>query len=118
MTPSPWPRCRLALAADLVAGRILLLDAAVRYRSIDAGCRGHPVLNRSVYPDLTDDERLCRMVIDHAEGQVGDVGGRAAVRRLYDELHDLKARGALVLPAPDVSVAVPWADACGHGLAS
>jgi hypothetical protein len=98
---------------DLVAGRIGLLEAAADFRALNAGRPAYLMVIRSIYPEMTDDERLCRNVIGYVEaGGEGDEDGRALIHRLTEELQTLKATGRLQLPGPpvDLDAAVPLDD--------
>jgi hypothetical protein len=103
------------LTRELVAGRRGLIETAARFRALDAGRPGYATAIHSYYPHMADDERYCRIVIGYVEAEVArDGGGQAAVRRLYDELQDRKARGTLVVPWPAFDAAPPLA-AVTHG---
>jgi hypothetical protein len=98
---------------DLVAGRIGLLEAAADFRALNAGRPAYTLVIRSFYPDMTDDERVCRNVIGYVEAGVeGDEDGRALIHRLTEELETLKATGRLHLPGPpvDMDAAAPVDD--------
>jgi hypothetical protein len=90
---------------DLVAGRIGLLDAAVEFGALNARRHAYAVVIRSLYPNMTDEERVCRNVISYVETAVdGDEDGRALIHRLHEDLHHLKSSGRLRLPGPPLNL--------------
>jgi len=94
-----------ALINELLAGRVSLLETAAQFRAMNAGRRDYALVMETSYPGVPDDERICRNVIGYAETCLEDAGdGRLKVRKLYDELAALKARGKLVIPGPALSV--------------
>jgi hypothetical protein len=91
-------------AAEVVAGRLTLREAAARLREAD---ERSPEFNReafrSLVPGRTDEERYGRQVIRHVEGLLNDRPGEAAevVARLEAELREyLSSGGETSLPAP------------------
>jgi hypothetical protein len=99
-------RCRgqMAVAAEVVAGRLTLLQAAARVRALRADepplvwkmvQRGHPGLSR--------EEWLCRVVINYVGRVLYDdpAQARALVRRLRAELREHRQRGPLRLPSAE-----------------
>src|SRR4051812_37481770 len=67
-----------AIVEDLIHGRIGLLDAAAQFRVLTAGQRGYSLVLRGMYPNMTDEERVCRNVISYVESYVeSDEDGRA-----------------------------------------
>jgi hypothetical protein len=103
------------VARDLLAGRICLLEAAARFRQLNAPPpEADTSLFRgaSVFPGRTEEERLCRQVIQWAATEFED-GGRptaasaACRRRLEGELQALLERGPVLLPPPPGADAAP-----------
>jgi hypothetical protein len=94
---------RRAVARDLAAGRLMLLEAAARVRDLD---RADPAFPWEAFrlrtPGATDDERHCREVIASIENLLpADSPEReAALRRCAAELQEHLARGTLRLPEP------------------
>ncbi len=89
------------LIADVVAGKVGLIEAAAQFRAMNAGSHGYAVVIRSLYPNMSDDERVCRNVIDYVQSYVeGDEDGRALIHRLTEDLNQLKAAGRLTIPGP------------------
>jgi hypothetical protein len=94
------------LIADLVAGRAGLVETAAQFRALNAGQHGYAVVIRSLYPNTSDDERLCRNVISYVETYAeADEDGRALVYRLTEEMNRLKAAGRLTVPGPPLDSA-------------
>jgi hypothetical protein len=87
---------------DLAAGRCTLLAAAARFRAV---CKKDPVIDRVVrsnYPASTEEERVCRWVIDYFRtSQEGEAGTPEVVERLQEELREHLGRGTLRLPRPE-----------------
>jgi hypothetical protein len=95
--------------ADLLAHRITLLEAAARFRDLhltgplfDWGTWRIALHRR--FPNASDDERMCRYVIDGMEMMLteGSEEARLVIGRLEAELHEHLRRGTLRLrpPAP------------------
>lgn len=94
-----------AIVEDLIHARMDLLDAAARFRALTAGQRGYALVLRSMYPNMTDEERVCRNVISYVESYVeSDEDGRALVHRLCEQLGGLKSSARLHLPGPPVDL--------------
>jgi hypothetical protein len=101
------------VARDLLAGQVSLTQAAARFGELNAR---PPETDASLFPGATEEERLCRQVIQFAtkelEGKPED-GGRptaesvACRRRLEGELQALLERGPVLLPPPPGADAVP-----------
>jgi hypothetical protein len=90
---------------DLVAGRIGLLDAAAEFRALNAGRHAYVVVIRSLYPNMSDEERMCRNVISYVESFVeGDEDGRALIHRLNEDLHHIVDVGSIHLPGPAIDL--------------
>lgn len=71
---------REEVLAVLAQGRLSLREAAARFAEIDKEYR--PGMRRHLcreYPDHTDEERYCRMVLAHARGWSGITPGLSAV---------------------------------------
>jgi hypothetical protein len=99
-----WRRMALKdeVAADAIAGRLTLFEAAARFRDLDADApeayRG--AWRRSMAGD-SDPERYCRQVIGYAAAVLQDPTGEAAVLQdLTAQLDQALARGDLRLPDP------------------
>jgi hypothetical protein len=90
---------------DLLAKRITLLEAAAEFRALNAGKHAYTMVLRSVYPDMSDEERVCRNVIGYVESYAdGDEDGRATIHRLQEDLQRLKASGSIHLPGPAIDL--------------
>jgi hypothetical protein len=85
-----------AVVADLSAGHIGLMAAAAKFRALNAGSDSFAVVVGSMYPDMSDDERVCRNVIDYAES--ANATCRLLGFRLRLELLARKATGRLRIP--------------------
>jgi hypothetical protein len=96
----------------LLAGEGTLLEAAARFRQLDAAePRVRPESHPTVYAGDTEAERYCRAVIvwaaSYARSRASEVeraAAAAAVRRLGEELEGHQVCGTLTLPAPRPSV--------------
>jgi hypothetical protein len=92
---------QMAVAAEVVAGRLTLLQAAARVRAIRAD---EPPLVRELarwrHPGLSEEEWLCAVVIDHVGWVLADDPARqaAVVGRLQAELRRQRQCGLLRLP--------------------
>jgi WD40 repeat protein len=90
------------LAAEVIDGRLTLLEAAARFRDLD---REPPPFDRDAfrcsYPGASDDELLCREVIFFVRVEQRRRPGTDAgiVARLEAELNERLGRGNLRLPA-------------------
>jgi hypothetical protein len=93
---------RAALASDLVAGRLTLLQAAAGFRAVEQIKEMYVRPVPLDFPGKTEEERLCRQVLAYAEQRLRDEPGQAAVvERLRQELQErLDRDGAVRLPAP------------------
>jgi hypothetical protein len=85
---------------DLIAGRLTLFEAAARFRRIEQG-REHTRVE--YYPGDSEEERLCRRVINGARAQMSQrypEGADEFVERLEAELqlHKERHNGTVVLP--------------------
>jgi hypothetical protein len=85
-----------AVAADLAEGRFGLMAAAARFRALNSRGGSNADILRAMFPDMSDDERVCWNVIAFVEG--AKVTGEAAGCRLRLELLILKAAGRLRIP--------------------
>jgi hypothetical protein len=92
------------LAGEVIEGRLSLVEAAARYRDLDAQ---PPTFRwrelREVYPGASDDECHCRTVIGNVRARLlyRPGGDPALVGRLETELQDLLRRGDFRLLGPD-----------------
>jgi hypothetical protein len=94
---------RDATTRQLIAGRLSLLSAAAVYRELMAELLPFDWERfREQYPDIPDDERFCRAVIDYAAILLEERPAEraAVVKRLEAELCRHRQRGALRLPGP------------------
>jgi hypothetical protein len=99
------------VAAEVARGRLTLLEAAARFRDLNAELPGFQREQfRSVYPGRSDDERHCWQVIRFVRTELQDVPNAVprVVGRLEAELQARVDRGDLRLPEP-----VPAAQAGG-----
>jgi hypothetical protein len=93
-----------ALAREVIEGRLPLLQAAARFRDLNAR---PPAFNwgafRQTYPGDSDDERHCREVIQFVrqEGPQRPGADPSLVGRLEAELRGLLEHGDCCLPGPD-----------------
>jgi hypothetical protein len=95
---------KAAAVEEVAAGRLSLVEAAARFRALEAGrprnryCR--PA--HELYPGDSEGERLCREVIAHVEARLAPQGrarARQFAARLEAELGELLARdGTVRLP--------------------
>jgi hypothetical protein len=92
------------LAGEVVAGRLTLFEAAARFRRLNDEPPAPTPLSAS-FPGDSEEERLCRQVIDFARSWLrqqpgGDREADEFAARCEDELRRHKERhGAVVLPA-------------------
>jgi hypothetical protein len=93
------------VSADLRAGRLTLLQAAVRFRALGAAPSCPGVDLRGHYAGATEDERTCRQVISWVAGAVAQDESPDASeevrRRLEAELANLLERHHGVIALPD-----------------
>jgi hypothetical protein len=93
------------LAADVAAGRLTLLEAAAAFRDLNRQWppfdwdRWRRILHYR-YPGVSDEEALCRQVIDCTRTKLWEKQEEAekAVRRLEAELDEHLRHGTLRLP--------------------
>jgi hypothetical protein len=91
------------LAAEVIEGRLGLLEAARHYRDLDEQPPPfHWEQFRHNFPGRSDDERHCRQVIAFVRGTLPEHqrADPAVVARLEAELEDLRRQGDLRLPRP------------------
>jgi hypothetical protein len=92
------------VVADLAAERLTLLEAAARFRDLNALSPDSLHYVRTCYPGTTDEERLCRQVIAWTETELHERRADDAERvvaRLRAELGELLGRdGGIRLPDP------------------
>jgi hypothetical protein len=93
---------RAALATDLVAGRLTLVEAAAGFRAVQQIKEQYARAVPLYFLGKTEEERLCRQVLAYAVEQRRDEPDQAAVvERLRQELQErLDRDGAVPLPAP------------------
>jgi hypothetical protein len=88
-----------ALVEDLIAGRRGLLDVAARFRVLDADTPACMTVIRRAVPAATDEECICRNVINYVKCYLGcEAEGHESLRRLNTELERWLAEGNLTLP--------------------
>jgi hypothetical protein len=85
-----------AVVADLSKGRLGLMAAAARFRALNARWGSNADVVRAMFPDMSDDERVCWNVIAFVEATKAT--GEAVGCRLRLELLILKAAGQLHIP--------------------
>jgi hypothetical protein len=93
-----------ALASAVIEGRLPLLQAAARFRDLNAQPPAFPwEAFRQTYPGDSDDERHGREVIQFVRHEVQQRPGTdpALVGRLEAELQGLLEHGNFRLPGPD-----------------
>jgi hypothetical protein len=90
-----------AVARQLAAGRLTLLEAAARFRDIEGSQESPPFIAAAEYrrPGSAG-ERFCRTAINLAEAESAAAPGASddRIRALRDELRDRLRRGDLRLP--------------------
>jgi hypothetical protein len=87
---------RWAIAAEVRAGRLTLLEGAAGFRAIDGIKARYALVVPGSVPGESDEERLCRQVILYV---VSLVEGEEVVGRLERELREqLRQQGKLQLP--------------------
>ncbi len=94
-------RQKTAIAADLVAGRLTLCSAAVKFRELNAGSPYFLAAARQQYPRCSDDERHCLNVLDFVRADLPlSPEAEACLQRCTAELDRLRAEdsGQLHLP--------------------
>ena len=75
------------IAEELIAGRSDLARAAARFRELHAGNANYLALLRIARPALSDDELVCRNVIDYCATRLqGRAEQTAVINRLEQEL--------------------------------
>jgi hypothetical protein len=90
-----------AIAEDLIAGKLTLVEAAARVRDLPDGMPGWMNLLPPEELGANDDETLCRHVIGWAQTVLADRPEKAAAvgRRLDAELREhVKRHGTVTLP--------------------
>jgi hypothetical protein len=85
-----------AVAADLSKGRLGLMAAAARFRALNDRWGSNADVVRAMFPDMSDDERVCWNVIAFVEAT--KTTGEAVGCRLRLELLLLKTAGRLRIP--------------------
>jgi hypothetical protein len=89
-----------AVAEEAAAGRLTLLEAAARFRDLDADLpEEQRRALRLALPAGSDEERSCRQVLYYVEASLrGRPDGPAALGRLKAQLDEALASGDLRLP--------------------
>jgi hypothetical protein len=88
------------VAGEALEGRWTLLEAAARFRDLDAAApEGYRRAWRSLVEGATDEERYCRQVLDYSATVARDRSDDpAALDRLRAQLEAALSRGDLRLP--------------------
>lgn len=76
------------ITKDLVAGHLTLLEATARFRKLEGETREYICHPRGIYRGDTDEERLCRQVINWAAQEASDSVRDELVRKLEGELRE------------------------------
>ena len=94
-----------AVTRDLRAGRLTLLQAAARFRALNASPGGPAADLRAHFAGTTAEERVCRQVISWTQAAVSQdespAAGRHTGRRLEAELAGLLERNHGVITLPE-----------------
>jgi hypothetical protein len=96
-------RLRVEIVDQVVAGRLSLLEAAVRFRSICDLSPDQPLRQLQFLPGDTLEEKLCHQVISWAESHAAQVSAGCAqdvAARLSCELEDARAEGNGLIRLP------------------
>jgi hypothetical protein len=101
---------REALADEVIAGRLTLLEAAAGFCAVDRVKERYLPAVADVMPGETAEERLCRRVLGFVEGRLEGSGRReAVVGRLEEDLREQFRRpGGLRLPEFRRPESIPW----------
>ncbi len=95
-------KAKAAVTEDLLAGRLTLLQTAAQFRKLNAEQPASKIDLRQHFAGATEEERLCRQVIQWAAFAARDISASASEQtrsRLEAELAGLlAARGRVVLP--------------------
>jgi hypothetical protein len=90
---------------ELLAGRMMLAEAAARFRAVNAKRDAMTPPLEDVFPGATEEERVCRQVIAWAESASRIQGSAEAARqtreRLEAELNALLEKGHGVITLPE-----------------
>ena len=70
---------RQQVVNQLVAGHLSLREAAAKFREINQSVRQNAELVEAMYPNMGEDERYCRYVLDYVRGSMGYGNTRTAV---------------------------------------
>jgi len=100
---------RAGIVAELAEHRLTLLEAAARFRTLNAEMPDHvQQVVRKAYQEYPEPERDCRFVIDYLDHHLlGDSATRQVVTgRLENELCDLIHTGSLSAEAEGANAAV------------
>ncbi|MFL5342971.1 MAG: hypothetical protein ACJ8F7_22800 [Gemmataceae bacterium] len=90
-----------AVVRDLIDGRLTFVEAATRFRDLNANSAHYQIAIQLNYPDVPGDERHCRNVIDYVRNQHPDEpAARACAAACEEELPRLRAAcgGSIRLP--------------------
>ena len=90
-------RCRDRVADDLCAGRVGLLEAAARFRDLNAGTPAGRVVSVH-FPGDSEDERCCRHVIAWVHTRQEGESPEQAARLTAALEQELRREGRLRLP--------------------
>ena len=86
---------KLAMIEELIAGRATLEQAAQLFRELNAAYPHYFEMMRVSYPGLSDNELVCRNVIDYCSAALENRPERTAVlTRLDDEFSAMRALNA------------------------
>lgn len=87
------------IIVDLADGQIDLLQAATLFRNLESGHDDYFAVLRFKYADMSDDERLCRNVLDYAATSLAHEPTAVAIMaRLNAEFERIRQSNHLHLP--------------------
>ena len=101
-------RCKAKedLVREVIAGRLTLLEAAARFRDVNASCPKARTFLQRAFASLPYEHALCRQIIAYAEAELRDQGSDQKDRvlhRLEAELAEhLRQHGKVCLPGDDL----------------
>jgi hypothetical protein len=101
---------REAIADEVIAGRLNLLEAAAGFRAVDQVKEQYLPAVDSAMPGKTAEERLCRQVIAFVAGRLKNSDRRETmVGKLEDDLQThLQQQGGVSLPEFRRPENIPW----------